>query len=74
MTKGVFMSNYRYFTDAAGNQFESYEAACAYYGADTPAQIEAEYAYYDQLAQNESLDAMEARGGPAYYFDEGVPF
>ena len=30
------------YVDANGNQFESYDDACYYYGADTPAQIEAE--------------------------------
>lgn len=30
------------YVDTNGNQFDSYEAACYYYGVDTPAQIEAE--------------------------------
>jgi hypothetical protein len=33
-----------YYEDANGIQHESYEAACRYYGADTPAQIAAEAA------------------------------
>ena len=34
------------YVDSSGNQFDSYEAACYYYGADTPAQIEAEERAY----------------------------
>ena len=34
------------YVDNAGNEFESYEAACVYYGADTPASLEAEEAYW----------------------------
>ena len=33
-----------FYVDNSGNQFESYEAACIYYGADTPAQLAAEAA------------------------------
>ena len=32
------------FVDADGNQFPSYEDACIYYGADTPADMAAEAA------------------------------
>lgn len=31
-----------FYRDASGLEHESYEAACIYYGADTPAQLEAE--------------------------------
>lgn len=33
-----------YYEDANGIQHESYDAACHYYGADTPAQLAAEAA------------------------------
>lgn len=40
------------YTDNSGIEHESYEAACHYYGADTPAQIAA-----DEAAEaNEFLD------------------
>jgi hypothetical protein len=74
------MARYAGYTDSSGIQHESYEAACIYYGADTPAQIEAEYAYYDQIAAIEHQDAMEAQGGPLYQFaggydvDDEIPF
>jgi hypothetical protein len=48
------------YRDCNGNEFESYEAACYYYGAETPAQIAAEDAYYaaEELAQAELTDAL----------------
>lgn len=45
-----------YYQDATGLQHESYEAACEYYGADTPADLEAEDAYY--RAQEDAEDAL----------------
>jgi len=45
-----------YYQDANGIQHESYEAACIYYGADTPAQIAAEEAYYAEEEANAELD------------------
>jgi hypothetical protein len=38
-----------YYRDANGIDHESYDAACAYYGADSPAQAAAEEAYYDAI-------------------------
>lgn len=48
------------YTDVNGNEFLSFEDACRYYGADTPAQIEAEEAYYaaEEQAQREMTDAL----------------
>lgn len=68
------------YIDNSGIQHESYSAACHYYGADTPEQIEAEYAYYAQIENIEHQDAMEAIGGPIYRFgayygiDDEIPF
>jgi hypothetical protein len=33
------------------DQFATYEEACAYYGADTPAQLAGEDAFYEALAK-----------------------
>lgn len=41
------------YTDCNGNQFESYDEACRYYGVDTPAQVAAEEAYYAELEEAE---------------------
>jgi hypothetical protein len=66
------------YTDANGIQHESYSAACMYYGADTPEQIEAECAYYAQEGYIEHQDKMEAAGGPLYQFSgygiDEIPF
>lgn len=43
------------YIDNSGIEHESYEAACYYYGADTPAQVAAEEAYWakeEQLAED----------------------
>lgn len=43
------------YTDVNGNQFESFDDACRYYGVDTPAQVAAEEAYWakeEQLAED----------------------
>jgi hypothetical protein len=52
------------YVDNAGNQFESYSAACRYYGADTPEDCAAEAAYYEAEEWIAAQDAMEARGCP----------
>jgi hypothetical protein len=54
------------YRDASGIDHESYEAACIYYGADTPAQLEAEARYDAAEEAIEYQDAMEARGGPLF--------
>lgn len=51
------------YTDSNGNQFESFDDACRYYGADTPAQVAAEDAYWAEeeareLALAEANDAL----------------
>ena len=48
------------FIDANGNQFESFEAACYYYGADTPDQAAAEEAMWDAIETEEWLDHCAA--------------
>ena len=40
-----------YYTDNNGTQHENYEAACLYYGVDTPAQLEAEARYDAELGK-----------------------
>jgi hypothetical protein len=54
------------FVDANGNQFESYEAACYYYGCDTPAQIAAEA---EAEAQEEADRFADAELNDALVFD-----
>ena len=59
------------------DDFNTYEEACIFYGADTPASLAGEAAYYDELYLNEALDAMEARGGPVVTdrtWDDVIPF
>lgn len=47
------------YVDVNGNEFDSYEAACYYYGADTPAQIEADERAY-ALEEHEDWCLMHA--------------
>jgi hypothetical protein len=67
------------------DDFNTYEEACEFYGADTPAMIRAETA--EDLAEHRiaGQDDMEARGGPkfgafgwaatgAHIFDDEIPF
>jgi hypothetical protein len=44
------------------DEFNTYEEACIYYGADTPAQIEAEQEYELQMHRIEVQDEIEASG------------
>ncbi len=69
--------NYRGYVDVSGNIFDSYEDACRYYGADTPAQCETESRYWAAEEAISEQDAMEARGGPIYGHpsdDDFIPF
>ena len=43
------------YRDANGIEHESYEAACHYYGADTPAMLDAEAAYWAEIEAEEEL-------------------
>ena len=54
------------YTDSAGNFYQSYDHACIIHGGETAASLAAQDAWHEEQAINESLDAMEARGGPAY--------
>jgi hypothetical protein len=59
--------HYMSYTDNSGLQHESFEAACIYYGADTPAQLAAEDAY----EQEQFLDyCNEFDCFPAAWFPE----
>lgn len=51
-----------------GQPCGSYEEACEVAGIETPAQLEAEARYYEELNRIVQQDAMEARGGPEYRF------
>ena len=54
------------YTDCNGNHYQSYDHACIIHGGETAASLAAEDAWREEEAINESLDAMEARGGPRY--------
>ena len=54
------------YTDCNGNHYQSYDHACIIHGGETAASLAAEDAWREEEAINESLDTMEARGGPAY--------
>ncbi len=58
------------------DDFNTYEDACRFYGAPTPADIAAEIAAEDAEALLLCLDDIEARGGPFYYFPgtDEIPF
>lgn len=56
------------YRDNSGIEHVSYEAACEYYGADTPASLRAEAAHQDAEDAIMAQDEMEARGGPARPF------
>ncbi len=67
------------YRDNSGIEHESYDAACRYYGADTPEQCEAEERYFAAEESIATQDAMEARGGPIYrfwgqYLNDDIPF
>lgn len=46
------------YRDVNGNEFESYGAACYYYGVDTPAQVAAEEAYWAEVEAHELALAL----------------
>lgn len=45
-----------YYRDANGIEHESYEAACHYYGADSPADCEAEERYWAEIEADEDMN------------------
>jgi hypothetical protein len=56
-------AHYDYVSEAFGGDVES------------QATLDAEAEYYDYLNLDAAMDAMEARGGPAYHFDtDPIPF
>ena len=55
--------------DGFGNQFASEQDRADYYGYDSPAQLDFEEEYHASREAVEAQDAIEARGGPEYYFD-----
>ena len=61
------------------DDFNTYEEACEYYGADTPDQLAAEAADNLAEARVDLQDEIEARGGPRFSFDRSfinfeIPF
>ena len=58
------------YVDANGNGFASYEDACRYYGADTPAQLEEEEAYYASLSDEELANPHADDGD----WEDEIPF
>lgn len=48
------------YRDNSGIEHESYEAACHYYGVDTPDQIEAEEAMWAEIEAREAQDEVYA--------------
>jgi hypothetical protein len=46
----------------------SYEEACAVAGIETPAELALEDKFWDEERRITDQDAIEARGGPNYYF------
>lgn len=59
------------------DSFNTYEDACNFFGADTPASLAAESAYYEAEEWNEHMDRMEAGlVMPGAYFsaDLDTPF
>lgn len=55
------------YRDANGIEHEDSNAACRYYGADTPDDVAAEMKDRDERGCIEAQDEMEARGGPEFY-------
>lgn len=66
------------YVDSNRIEHESYEAACRYYGVDTPAQIAAEYAECMAEAHEHMMDRLEAgEVQPGAYFSpyaDDIPF
>lgn len=48
----------------------TYDEACEVAGIETPAQLELEAQWHREEENVRSQDAMEARGGPDYFFPE----
>ena len=52
----------------AGVPCATHEEACRVAGCDTPQDIAKEMAWREEQERQWELDAMEARGGPEYFF------
>lgn len=66
---------YLTYTDNSGIEHESYEAACYYYGADTPAQIEAEErAEYEEWLADAQINEALIFPLPTPITDDEIPF
>lgn len=69
-----------YYQDNSGIQHESYEAACIYYGLDTPAQCLSELKYWAEVEAEEWLDHCAAydlfaeREYAPMPLDDSIPF
>jgi len=61
-----------YYRDNSGIEHESYDEACNYYGADTPASLKAEDEWMAESYREEIMDRMMAgEVQPAAIFDSG---
>jgi hypothetical protein len=56
------------------DDFNTYREACIYYGAEDPEVLRAEAERESEEANLANLDAMEARGGPYYMFNDEIPY
>jgi hypothetical protein len=65
-----------FYSGTWADQHATYEDACAYYGADTPAQMAAETAAEQADWHTQEQDNMEARGGPVFRVShtDDIPF
>lgn len=67
------------YVDNAGNEFDSYRAACRYYGADTPEDCAAEEEFWARVEGEALMDQMYAgviQPGAVYpvRFDDEIPW
>jgi len=60
------------YVDCNGNQFESYDDACRYYGVDTPAQVEAEERYW--AAEEAREEALRLDNDALIYDADGARY
>ena len=58
------------YRDNSGIEHESYDAACHYYGVDTPAQLEEEGKWYAEIEAAEAL----AIAAPGHQFEFAFSF
>ena len=74
MDRQAFMDNFAHQEECDWEQDDYVSEA---YGGDVESQaaLDAEAEYYAYLSRDAAMDAMEARGGPDYQFNENpIPF